>query len=214
VPTNTPGYRIDLFKSTVGDPTGYGEGEIYLGTIDVSGSGNHTGSFTAGVTVSVGDIISATTTRKTGPLTYDITSEFSQIATVINANPASLRVTKTLAPLNAGDYYLPGTDVIYTFAVTNEGNGAVDTDTVILIDSLPPEITFFNGDHDGPGPSTAVVGFEETGTSLSFDPNTDALFSDGAVKPANLSECDYIPAVGYDPNVKYVCFNPKGQLLR
>jgi len=57
------------------------------------------------------------------------------------------------------------------------------------------------------------VGFEETGTSLSFDPNTDALFSDGAAKPANLSECDYTPAAGYDPNVKYVCFNPKGQML-
>jgi len=49
VPANTPGYRIDFFKNTSADPTGFGEGEIYLGAIDVSGSGNHTGTFTAGV---------------------------------------------------------------------------------------------------------------------------------------------------------------------
>jgi len=213
VPANTPGYRIDFFKNTSADPTGHGEGEIYLGAIEVSGAGSHIGTFTAGMMVSIGDDISTTTTRKTGPLTYDITSEFSQNATAIDANPALLSVVKTVAPLNTGDYYIPSTDIIYTFAVTNEGDGAVDTDTVLLIDSLPPEIIFFNGDHDGPGPSTEVVGFEETGTSLSFDANTDALFSDGVAKPANLSECDYVPAAGYDPNIKYVCFNPKGQML-
>lgn len=213
VPANTPGYRIDFFKNTSADPTGFGEGEIYLGTIDVPGAGNHTGTLTARVTVDIGDIISTTTTRKTGTLTYDITSEFSQNATAVDADPASLTVAKTVAPLNAGDYDLPGSDVVYTFAVTNEGDGAVDTDSIILIDSLPPEIIFYYGDHDGPGPSTDVVGFEETSTSLSFDPNSDALFSNGTTKPSDLSECNYTPSAGYDPNVKYVCFNPKGRML-
>ena len=213
VPANTPGYRIDFFKNSAADPTGHGEGEIYLGTIEVSGAGNHTGSLSAGVTVGIGNIISATTTRKTGSLTYDITSEFSQNAISVDANPASLTVIKTVEPLNTGDYDLPGSDVIYSLAVTNEGDGAVDTDSIVLIDSVPSEIIFFYGDHDGSGPSTDIIGFEETGTSLSFNANTDALFDDGNTKPTNLSECDYMPVSGYDPNVKYVCFNPKGQML-
>jgi len=162
--------------------------------------------------VSSGDIISATTTRKTGALTYDVTSEFSQNATALDANPASLTVAKTVSSLTAGDYNIPGSDVIYTFSVTNEGQGAVDEDTIVIIDALPPEVTFFYGDYDGPGPSSNVVGFEETDTSLSFDPNSDALFSNDNVKPANLSECDYSPSAGYDSNVKFICFNPKGSM--
>lgn len=361
VPTSSPGYRIDFFKNTATDSTGYGEGELYLGTIDVTGAGNHTGSFTANVAVNTGDNISATTTRKTAG-SFDITSEFSlnssataqiiasnflnedfdddacgprpagwirsdnlvdedtstkdtapcatsfrspnrwyqtptlnlagetnvelsffldmnassaidefyaqyltsggswvtfgtwtnttqnqrvtaalpagalyddvslrfltgsswvsfddrtyiDTVSVVSVIPASLSVAKTVSPLNAGDYAIPGTDVIYTFAVTNEGEGSVDTDSILLIDSLPPEIIFFNGDYDGPGPSSDIVGFEETDTSLSFDPSVDALFSNGTTKPSNLSECNYTPIAGYDPSVKYVCFNPKGQML-
>lgn len=214
-PSNANGYRVEFFKNTTADPSGYGEGEVYLGFVDIAHSGgdlNFTGSLTTTMTVNVGDIISATTTRKTGTLTYDITSEFSQNVTTVDANPASLTVAKTVAPLNAGDYDLPGNDVVYTFVVTNEGVGAVDADSIIIIDSLPPEIIFYNGDHDGPGPSTDVVGFEESSTSLTFNPSTDAFFSNGTNKPADLSECDYTPTAGYDPNVKYVCFNPKGTM--
>jgi len=82
VPNNpTHGYRIDFFKNTAADSSGHGEGEIHLGFIDIThGGGNlsFTGqTLTANEAVSSSDIISATATRKTGPSTYDITSEFS-----------------------------------------------------------------------------------------------------------------------------------------
>jgi uncharacterized repeat protein (TIGR01451 family) len=215
VPNDVNGYRIEFFKNDSAHSTGYGEGEVYLGFLDIAHGGgdiNFTGTLSTNVPIDVDDVISATTTRKTAS-SFDITSEFSLSATTITSNPASLTVAKTVAPLNAGDYDLPGSDVVYTFTVTNEGGGAVDTDSIVLIDSLPSEIIFYFGDHDGPGPSTDVVGFEESNTSLSFDPNADALFSDDPTKPSDLSECDYTPSAGYDPNVKYVCFNPKGAML-
>lgn len=214
VPSNpTDGYRIEFFKNTAADPTGYGEGEIYLGTIDIAAPGNHIGSLTTTVTVDVGDIISATTTRKTGALTYDITSEFSENSMSTELDPATLSVIQTVTNLNSGKYSTPGNDMVYTLSVVNEGNGSVTADSIVLIQVLPAEVRFFNGDHDGLGPSTAVIGFEETGTSLTFDPAVDALYSDAATKPSGLSECDYTPASGYDINVNFICLNPKGIML-
>ena len=215
VPANANGYRIDFFKNSVADGSGHGEGEVSLGAVDIAHAGgdlNFTGTFTGSVAVADGDIIAATTTRKTGPLTYDITSEFSQNMSATNTNSAALTVAKTVAPLTAGDYSLPGTDVIYTFSVTNEGGGAVDTDTILIIDFLPSELIFFNGDYDGPGPSNDVIGFSETATTLTFDPVTDAQYSNSVTKPANFAACNYSPMSGYDPNVNYICFNPKGAM--
>ena len=31
--------------------------------------------------------------------------------------------------------------------------------------------------------------------------------------PADMSECLYSPTAGYDPNVTYICINPKGEFL-
>lgn len=95
----------------------------------------------------------------------------------------------------------------------NEGDGPAAADSIILIDELPAEIIFFNGDFDGAGPETGVIGFEESATSLTFNPAADALYSNAAVKPSSMAECTYSPLAGYDPNVTYLCFNPKGQML-
>lgn len=214
VPSHGNGYRIDFFKNTAADATGYGEGEIHLGSVDVvhpGGNQQFTGSFTANAPVSVGDIISATTTRKTSGVTYDITSEFSLNYSAINAG-AKLRGEKSVKVLDVGGYSLPGTDMIYTITITNIGEGVTDTDSVVIIDEMPSQMTFFNGDHDGSGPSTDRVGFNETATTLSFNPNTDVRFSDAAAKPSSFAACTYTPATGYDPAVTFICLNPKGQM--
>ncbi len=217
VPAHTNGYRIDLFKNAAGDPSGHGEGDVFLGFVETGnhagGSLNFSGSFSAIETVEINDVISATTSRKTGELTYDITSEFSAAEAATSSDPASLSVTKTVSNLVSGEFSIPGNDMIYTFTVVNQGAGSVTADTIVLIDEMPAEMSFFNGDYDGPGPSTAKIGFEESDTSLSFDPEVDALYSDGSAKPADLSECNYTPSAGYDSNVKFVCFNPKGEML-
>ena len=211
VPSDANGYRIDFYKNSVFET--HGEGEIHLGFVDVAHAGgdlNFTGSLTANAAVSDGDFISATTTRKTGASSYDITSEFSLTATA--DGDASLTASETLSPLIAGDYMLPGKDVIYSYLVTNEGVGSVSTDSIVLITAVPAQTTFFMGDHDGPGPSADVIGFEETATTLTFDPNTDAQFSNASTKPSTLAGCTYTPAAGYDPNVTFICLNPKGAM--
>lgn len=216
VPSNADGYRVEFFKNTSSD-TPNGEGEIYLGFLE---TGNHTGgvlnfsgTLTANEVVDVGDSISATATRMTGIAAYDVTSEFSvNYVAEGPLSPAVLVVEKTVTPLNASDYAIPGKDVIYTFNVRNEGEGAVDTDSIEIIDALPPEITFFNGDYDGAGPSTDRIGFTEASTALTFDPTMDVRFSDSVTRPDTFEDCAYSPAPGYDSDVSFICLNPKGAM--
>lgn len=109
-------------------------------------------------------------------------------------------------------YALPGNDVVYTITVTNEGLGPVDTDTMELIDYLPPDMIFYNDDIDDGGPESEPVAWSENGSGLSFNYATDVAFSNSTTIPQNFSACSYSPSVGYDPNITYICFNPKGQM--
>ena len=47
---------------------------------------------------------------------------------------------------------VPGNDVIYTIEFTNTGDGPTDAGSVLLIDAMPSEIEFYNGDIDDGGP--------------------------------------------------------------
>ncbi len=90
-------YHIELFASAVADPSGYGQGQIYLGstsvTTDSTGLANFVASFAAAVPV--GQFISATATDTAGN-----TSEFSLSVPVAasQSNVAMLRVPGTNAP--------------------------------------------------------------------------------------------------------------------
>lgn len=113
-------------------------------------------------------------------------------------------------PQNLGLYNLPGNDVIYTITVANEGAGSVDTDTMELIDAIPSEITFYNGDIDDGGPETDAVAFIDTGSGLTWNYGTDVRFATGATPPANFAACNHPPGGGYDSSVTFICINPKG----
>ena len=67
-------FRVEFFASVTGDPTGYGEGERYLGYVDVTtnGSGNATFSQPLSAVVAVGEVVTSTATDPLGN-----TSEFS-----------------------------------------------------------------------------------------------------------------------------------------
>ena len=107
-------------------------------------------------------------------------------------------------------YAIPGSDVLYTISVTNSGSSPIDDDSLFLVDTLPPETEFFNGDHNGVG--SGVVGFAEVDSGLTFAPGSDVRYSNAIAKPTSFSACNYIPNTGYDSNVRHVCFNPKGRL--
>ena len=109
-------------------------------------------------------------------------------------------------------YLVPGSDVIYTLYGENEGSGPVDPDSIFLADSLPTEVIFYNGDIDDGGPQTGVITFDAGASDLTFTESTDLGFSDGATAPTDFSQCDYVPLNGYDADVKFVCFAPKGTM--
>ncbi|MEZ5476638.1 MAG: right-handed parallel beta-helix repeat-containing protein [Thiolinea sp.] len=79
-------YTIEFFDNPSGlDASGYGEGEVYLGSINIThagaGSQNFTGSFTATQTPSGAGSVVTTATTATG--SNDVTSEFSAPMSVI-----------------------------------------------------------------------------------------------------------------------------------
>ena len=214
VPVNTDGYRIDFFKSTSADSSGYGEGEVHLGSLDVAGSGTYASTFTASAAVEAGDLISATTTLKTGVSTYDVTSEFALSYTAQGFAP-DLQVSMTVDvydPLVEGVYALPNNDMVTTLSVVNEGTGAVDADSINLIIPVSNGLTFYNGDFDDAGPETGAVVFTDVSSGLSFSAASNLAFDNGGTKPANFAACGYTPAVGYDPAVTFVCINPSGAM--
>jgi len=131
--------------------------------------------------------------------------------------PPDLSVTKTQAvydPGATGAYALPGNDVIYTITVTNSGVGSTDANSLVLIDAMPDDLAFFNGDIDTGGPDTYPgtdpVAFVDSASGLTFTYPADVAFSSAATKPANFAACTYTPVAGYDPAVTYLCINPKG----
>ncbi len=110
-------------------------------------------------------------------------------------------------------YSIPGSDVLYTITVANTGSASTDNNSVIVIDKLPSQLIFYNGDIDDAGPLTGAIAFTQTGAGLTFNPATDVKYSNLVATPASFAACLYTPAAGYDANVKHICINPKSTML-
>lgn len=100
----------------------------------------------------------------------------------------------------------PGSDILYTFTITNANTSPTDSNQVVLTDVLPAQLSFFNGDIDDAGP--LITNFE-------FLPGTSGL----TLAPANITYSNnggvsygYTPAAGYDPNVTAIRVNPQGMM--
>ncbi|WP_068075479.1 CshA/CshB family fibrillar adhesin-related protein [Novosphingobium lentum] len=145
------------------------------------------------ITPQIGDVVTCTITN-----------------TAKGAN-ASLTIAKTSAlvsdPVNGATNPLaiPGAIVRYTFTVTNTGPTVVDSNSVLLIDTLPSAITI--------GTAATPVFTQGTPTSaLTFTASTDLKYSNSSTKPTTFAGCTYTPVATYDPAVKFVCLNPKGTM--
>jgi parallel beta-helix repeat protein len=212
-PAAASGYRVEFFASSAADPSGFGEGEHYLGHVDIThpgGAQNYTGTLTTSQPISIGDLISATTTQRTGSGSWDITSEFSAVVTADGVAALSLDMTTELFDPPAGQaFFAPGNDVLVSATISNGGNGNTDPDSIFVTIAIDPANAVFN---DVTPLLGGVVGFESGAPSLSFTPATDLRFSSAAAAPASFAQCTYTPAPGYDPQVRHVCLNPKGTL--
>ncbi len=129
---------------------------------------------------------------------------------------AVLKAEKTAAvfdPLSEGLYMVPGNDVIYTIEFVNGGDGPTDANSLEIIDAVPSEIEFYNGDIDDGGPETqAVTGTDFGSGLLPLNFATDVRFSTSATQPANFLACADTPSAGYDPSITFICVNPKGSM--
>ncbi len=129
---------------------------------------------------------------------------------VLSAELTGQKTAAVYDPLSEGLYMVPGNDVIYTISFSNIGDGAADNDSVEIIDAIPSEIEFYNGDIDDTGPETTAVTGTDNGSGLTFNYAADVRFSNSGPAPANFAACGYTPAAGYDANVTYICVNPSG----
>ncbi len=143
------------------------------------------------VTPRMGDVISCTitNTRRPGNATLTLVKTSTVLSDGVNGttNPKAI----------------PGAVVRYTILVTNTGNSAVDSGTVLLIDSLPAAMSV--GTAASP---TFAQGSPSSG--LTFTAATDIRYSNAATAPTTYAGCSYTPTSAYDPAVKFVCINPKG----
>lgn len=142
----------------------------------------------------------------------DIFVDGLQYSSVCLTSP-TLVASKTVNVFTPGGFATPGADVVYTLTVSNSGSGGVDADTLFIVDSIPTNVEFFNGDMDGAGPATGAVYFTQAGAGLTFSLAADVRYSNAASRPTSFSACAYTPAAGYDPNVRHLCLNPKGAML-
>lgn len=212
-PAAADGYRVEFFANSTADPSGHGEGERYLGHVDIAHAGGaqtFTGTMTTLEPVSIGDIIAATTTRRTEGGAWDITSEFSAVATADGVAALTVAMTSDVFdPPADNPFATPGNDVLLTTTVSNGGTGSTDTDSLFVAIALDPNNSFFNDVTPALG---GIVGFQSGSPGLTFTPGTDLRFSNSAAAPGSLAECTYTPAAGFDPQVRHVCLNPKGTL--
>ncbi|MEE9597348.1 MAG: choice-of-anchor Q domain-containing protein, partial [Acidiferrobacterales bacterium] len=128
-------FTIEFFSSTVADPTGFGEGEVYLGfdTVTTNGSGYVSFTTVLPVAVAVGDVVTATARNNA---TND-TSEFSATAnvTVIVGLGGHWPLDET-SGITAADV-AQGNDGTYQNGVTlNQPGACATTGTAVSFDGV------------------------------------------------------------------------------
>ena len=129
---------------------------------------------------------------------------------------ARLSVAKQSRPLattGRDRFSVPGADMVYTIRVTNVGDGAPDRDTVLVVDSLPAGLVFFNGDFESGDGDSAAVKADMEDSGLTFAAGTDLRFAGAGAAPASFAACTLAAAAGYDARVRHICVRPRGVLL-
>ena len=233
-----PGSAVELYIAQA-DPTGFGEGLTYLGTLTegspadldattgIYGPANingiaqgtdNTNRFSFRITAPAGVAIG---TRLTGTATLvGETSEFG--GNVLVTGGPALRVAKTVAPTSdpingvTNPKSIPGSVQLYNLRVTNQGGGPIDNNAVAIVDNVPANTRLFVGNLGAPGsgPVEFVNGSPSSALTWTFtalnSTTDDVDFSnDGG------TTWTYVPvpdANGYDAAVTHLRLRPKGTM--
>lgn len=134
--------------------------------------------------------------------------------TIVNtrrANNVQLGVTKVSQPVSDpvhgtfNPMMIPGAVVRYTIYVQNSGENQPDNNSLLIVDSLPTQLSV--------GTAATPTFTDGTPTSGLTWPGTSGIgYSSSATKPTQWSQCNYSPVSSYDNAVKYVCLQPAGKM--
>jgi uncharacterized repeat protein (TIGR01451 family) len=132
-------------------------------------------------------------------------------AAIAVAHTGALSVARTSEPyIKQGNdplrFVVPGADILLAITVSNAGRDPLDANTLQLVDRLPGEIRFYNGDVDDNGPETGSFEFQQRNSGLALTP-ADIAYSDD-----DGATFDYVPQPGYDPRVTAVRLSPSGAM--
>jgi parallel beta-helix repeat protein len=233
-----PGSAIELYSAQA-DPSGFGEGLTYLGTL-TEGSGSDllatTGTYGPAAIntllqgtdttnrfafrmsipsgVSIGSVLTSTATLS------GATSEFGGNVTVTTG--PTLTHLKSVAvlsdPLNntSNPKSIPGAMQVYTLRITNQGAGSVDSNTVAIVDAVPANTAMFVQDLGvaGSGPVAFSNGAPSSTLTYAFsglgNSGDDLEFSNNG--GASWGYTPVANANGCDPTVTHIRVRPKGTM--
>ncbi|MCM3903249.1 MAG: DUF4214 domain-containing protein, partial [Pyrinomonadaceae bacterium] len=132
--TANTAFRLEFFSNTSCDASGNGEGQTFLGAINVTteAGGNVSFTITTLPAIPIGRLITATATDPTGN-----TSEFSQC---VQARAASSDLSINM--FDSPDPVAVGSTLTYTITLTNAGPDRGES--VVITDSLPAQVNFIS----------------------------------------------------------------------
>ena len=170
-------YRIEFFTNPSGaDPSGNGEGEVFVSSVDVNHTGSGAENFSHSFAGSVGDIVTATATEDLGSNDYGSTSEFGAAYTVTGA------VTYTITGVVFEDVDFTGTANNWDGGINDVASPNADVELYDNSDSYIASVT-----------SNAVGAYTFSGL-------TDGTYK-VRVRSATLGDVDTPPAGGYNASV-------------
>jgi hypothetical protein len=176
-------FRVEFFASQAADPSGFGEGQLFVGSTNVTTDGNGDASFTFAVGGNLAtQVISATATNTATGDTSEFSAAFRDVQdfVVTNTNdggPGSLR--QAILDANAR----PGADVI-GFNIPGTGAHTMHPDDAFPVITDPVIIDGYT--QPGASPNTlavgdnAVINIEISGSSLVSDFDLFFLGCDGS----------------------------------
>jgi hypothetical protein len=233
-----PNSAIELYIAQV-DPTGFGEGLTYLGTLtegsaaDLDATTGLYGPANINGVAQGTDNTNRFSFRITAPASVAIGTRLTSTATLggetsefggnspVTSGPSLLfakSVSATSDPVNAAvnPKSIPGSVQSYTLRVTNQGGGAVDNNAVAIVDLVPANTRMFVGDLGAPG--SGPVQFANGSPSSALTWTFTALNStidDVDFSSDGGATWTYVPvpdAKGYDAAVTAVRLRPKGTM--
>lgn len=137
----TPGvatYRLEFFTSPVADPSGNGEGQLFIGAIDVTTDANGIALFSESFSalVSIGDVVSATATDS-----LQNTSEFS-VAVAAGANSLTTNGFLISTKNDVAGSSAPGLDAWAEGEILSFGGPALELEPLTTVGSFSSAINW------------------------------------------------------------------------